>query len=377
MNDCYFNYKNKRYVINIVDYDYKIYRIKDNKRVNLTEEENKDIDELFNNKYSYIYESVLLNNIINENDKIEEKDLVIKILEWLESIIPDSAKEKFYKNLSSVKLSMSINKLYDDVDLKDNYPRGRYYTKENKIEIPDKTLSFLLTKSKYKNDNNELFWNDLSHILLHEFIHMASTKYDSSKEVVESGFDLIPTTRINMNRGLTEAYTEFLASIGSPQHSEGTNGYFIEVCLLGQLIQITGNDIFLNSYFNNEGTKPIENKLNKLIDNSYLSFALFRNFEMNFVLGDKEEKGGLVYEIQMTILDYLDKKLELLVGEGKFEMVKKILLKHESLIIDSKKLKEFYESDKDYSLVDRSVERFEKLKEKYIDYLGYEKVINK
>lgn len=66
-----------------------------------------------------------------------------------------------------------------------------------------------------------------------------------------------------------------------PETIEISSGYYIEACLINQLIQIVGNEVFLKSYFSNLGTQPIQEKMNEVINNPIMSFNLFRNIELN------------------------------------------------------------------------------------------------
>ena len=73
---------------------------------------------------------------------------------------------------------------------------------------------------------------------------------------------------------------------GVPGTIEISSGYYIEECLINQIIQLIGPQVFLKSYFGNKGTVLLEKELRKIIDNEKLAFELFRNIELNYQIKD-------------------------------------------------------------------------------------------
>ena len=120
---------------------------------------------------------------------------------------------------------------------------------------------------------------------------------------------------------------------------EISSGYYIEACIINQLIQIIGNETFLKSYFSNLGTKPMQERLNEIINNPNISYNLFRSIELNYNIGDINEVQNILGNIQLSILDYLDKKIELLLSDNIVNEASSVLTNYELMMISSEKLK--------------------------------------
>lgn len=87
------------------------------------------------------------------------------------------------------------------------------------------------------------------------------------------------------------------------------SGYYIECLIVRNLINLVGREVLLESYFGNYGTIKIEEKLSELsqdIDSS----LLFRRIEDNFHLRDYNCVQSILGNIQLTLIEYLRKKVE-------------------------------------------------------------------
>ena len=202
---------------------------------------------------------------------------------------------------------------------------------------------------------------------------MASSRYDSDTKISLCGFDRFPAeNEEDKNRGLTEGFTEIISMAGVPGTIEISSGYYIEACLINQLIQIVGNEVFLKSYFSNLGTQPIQEKMNEVINNPTMSFNLFRNIELNYNIRDINEEQNILGNIQSSILDYLDKKIELLLDENRVNEISDILANYELMMITPEKLKIMQKNPQQFIGIDENINKFNEIKNKYKSYLNEE-----
>lgn len=159
---------------------------------------------------------------------------------------------------------------------------------------------------------------------------------------------------------------------GVPGTIEISSGYYIEACLINQLIQIIGNDVFIKSYFSNLGTMPMQEKLNEIINNPNLSHNLFRSIELNYSIRDINEEQNILGNIQSTLLDYLDKKLELLFANNKVDEINNILTNYELMLISPEKLELMQKNSQLFVGTGESIQKFNEIKNKYETYLNDE-----
>ncbi|MEE3343691.1 MAG: hypothetical protein VZS44_06355 [Bacilli bacterium] len=317
----------------------------------------------------------ILENLVNTNPEIEQKEYMIRCLNLLEKIIPDDCKENIYRNIKSLKAILNI-----DIDLsnttKDIVGYARYTGYDivnNSLVMDEKTLKDLWKKAKMHTNPKDYYWKYYLQILLYELSRMASSKYDKETDTFWCGFDKYPATSINdKNKGLTKGLTEII----SMELVLGTNIIFsecyIEICLINQLIQLVGKEVFLKSYFSNKGTKLLEQELNKIIYNPTLASYIFKNIEINYNIRMVSEQHSILGSIQLTLLKYLDVKINELLIEEKYEDVSKLISNYEKYVITLDKLQLIGEDYTKYIGLERSIIRFNEIKEKYDKHLnGY------
>lgn len=372
MNNNYFVYNGEKYIVEYKDKTIIIYKYSNGKIEVLSDEETKRIKLLLNSKYNYIYDSIMLNNLVNKNSEIEKKEYVINFLNWLESIIPEDCRDNFYRNIATLKTTLNI-----DIDIS-NYNTNAngystsagYNTSNNSLTMNENSLYELWTIAQLNNNPQDFYWRHYSQTLLHELAHMASSRYDSETKISLCGFDKFPAENENdKSRGLTEGFTEIISMAGVPGTIEISSGYYIEASLINQLIQLIGNEVFLKSYFSNLGTKNMQEKLNEIINNPTMSSNLFRSIELNYNIRDINEEQNVLGNIQSSLLDYLDKKIELLLADNKVDEINSILTNYELMIINPEKLKIMQKNSKQYVGVDESIKKFAAIKSKYEIYL--------
>lgn len=371
MHDNYFIYDGEKYIVTYCDGKINIYKYCKGIREVLSIEERKKIEKLLNSKYSHIYNSTLLKELVDSNPKIENKGYVINLLSWLEGIIPENCKENFFRNIQTLDTSLNIG-----VDLSQsnnkivgNETTGLYDAKSNSLMMPENFLRELWKVSQFDDNPSLFYWRYYSQTLLHELAHVVSSRYDSELELILCGFDVFPAKNDNdKNRGLTEGFTEIISMEGVPGTIEHLSSYYIEISLTNQLIQLVGKSVFLESYFSNLGTSPIQEKLNKIINDPTMSFNIFRSIELNYNANEVCEKQNILGNIQSMLLEYLNKKIELLFADDKVEEINNILTNYESIMITPEKLKVCYKNPQQFVGIDENVIKFNNIRDKYSKY---------
>ena len=368
MNNNFFTLNGKKYVILFGNLRITILRKENDKLVLLNEEEKKEIISILNNKSGYRYDSEKIMQIINSNNTLDNKGYLSNFLQWLENIIPLECRENFYNNIKTLKtdLNLDINFSESISETKNDYQENcEYNGKENTIIM---TKNFMLQTGKIAQSIKkpaDLFWKSYSKTLLHELAHMSSSHYDVKTGILLCGFDKFPSEKeIDKNRGLTEGFTEIISMAGVPGTIEIASSYYIEASLINQLIQIIGVDVFIKSYFSNLGTKFLESELCNIIADPKLAFQLFRNIEINFQIRNLKGKQSLLGNIQLLLLDYLEKRCEKLIENNKLREVNEILKIYEQMLITPEKLKIMDKNPDDYEGLVESITKFKNLQEK-------------
>ena len=382
MNNTYFIIDDIKYIIAYDNNQLKIKKMENNLLYELTETEKGEINRLISHKTGYIYYSEKVINIVNNNPNLflnndqHAKEQLINILNWLEDHIPIEHRQTFYDNLSTLTLMHNFNLISSDyfVSHDSHFSQsnnidisiGGYNSKTNNIEIRPQGLWRLWKVAQTTDNPNEYYFRQYMQTLLHELIHMSSTKFDKEGGIALSGFDKYPSQDIKeQNVGLNEGYTELIAMAGVPGTEDIVSPYFIECALINQLIQIIGIDALQESYFGNKGTELLESELCKLINDKEKAFELFRSIEVNYQLGNGSEKQNILGNIQLTMLDYLEKKLEILSVQGKDGEINKIIYFFENMIVTPRKLQAMGRDANNYEGVTDSIIKLDEIKGKY------------
>lgn len=375
MDNNYFVYNGKKYIVEYKEKTINVYKYNNGKIEILSDEEKQIIKQLLNNKYSYEYDNSMLTSLVNANPEIENREYIMNFLNWLESIIPEECRDNFYRNIKTLKTTLNTN-----IDLSQIEPSSigystsaGYNTNSNNLTMNENSLRTLWRIAQLNANPQDFYWRHYSQTLLHELAHMSSSKYNRETKISLCGFDKFPPeNEDDKNRGLTEGFTEIISMTGVPGTIEISSGYYIEACLINQLIQIIGNDVFIKSYFSNLGTMPMQEKLNEIINNPNLSHNLFRSIELNYSIRDINEEQNILGNIQSTLLDYLDKKLELLFANNKVDEINNILTNYELMLISPEKLKLMQKNSQLFVGIGESMQKFNEIKNKYETYLNDE-----
>lgn len=382
MNNTYFIIDDIKYIIAYDNNQLKIKKMENNLLYELTETEKGEINRLISHKTGYIYYSEKVINIVNNNPNLflnndqHAKEQLINLLNWLEDHIPIEHRQTFYDNLSTLTLMHNFNLISSDyfVSHDSHFSQsnnldisiGGYNSKTNNIEISPQGLWHLWKVAQTTDNPNEYYFRQYMQTLLHELIHMSSTKFNKEGGIALSGFDKYPSQDIKeQNVGLNEGYTELIAMAGVPGTEDIVSPYFIECALINQLIQIIGIDALQESYFGNKGTELLESELCKLINDKEKAFELFRSIEVNYQLGNGSEKQNILGNIQLTMLDYLEKKLEILSVQGKDGEINKIIYFFENMIVTPRTLQAMGRDANIYEGVTDSTIKLDEIKGKY------------
>lgn len=382
MNNTYFIIDDIKYIIAYNNNQLKIKKMENNLLYELTETEKGEINRLISHKTGYIYYSEKVINIVNNNPNLFlnndqlAKEQLINLLNWLEDHIPIEHRQTFYDNLSTLTLMHNFNLISSDyfVSHDSHFSQsnnldisiGGYNSKTNNIEISPQGLWHLWKVAQTTDNPNEYYFRQYMQTLLHELIHMSSTKFNKEGGIALSGFDKYPSQDIKeQNVGLNEGYTELIAMAGVPGTEDIVSPYFIECALINQLIQIIGIDALQESYFGNKGTELLESELCKLINDKEKAFELFRSIEVNYQLGNGSEKQNILGNIQLTMLDYLEKKLEILSIQGKDGEINKIIYFFENMIVTPRTLQAMGRDANNYEGVTDSIIKLDEIKGKY------------
>lgn len=341
---------------------------------NLTEEELKVVNKIFDSTKYTEYYSIKIENILRNNNDIENKDYIINFLNWLENIIPEDYRTNFYRNLETLKVKLNFDCDLNNIETNNEKSEtcAGYNIVTNTLNINPSYLKRTWEIAQVTNNPTEFYWREVNETILHELCHMASSRYDADKKISLCGFNIYPTNKqSDSNRGLTEGMTEIIAMAGVPNTIEIASGYYFEASFVNQLIAIVGRDIMLESYFGNKGTKEIEKELDNYGNNFLNSSLLFRRIEDNFYLKDFEGKQGVLAGIQATLIEYYKNKMLFYIQNNLIskEEVEQSLTFYETMLITPEKLKLMNKDPNNYIGIYDSIEKFNIVKEEIISTL--------
>ena len=368
MDNLFFVYNNIKYFVEYIDKKMNIFKFYNGEKTKLTGVEEENIKTLLNSKDSYIYDSEILTNLIKGNIQIENKEYVLSYLQWLEKIIPEDCRSNLYRNIKDLKYMKKLdayssnNKSYSS-----GYPVvAEYNTKTNSLNIDEKSISELWQVAQTTDNPQEFYFKHYARVLSHELNHMASSNYNYETDISLCGFDKYPTDDISEhNRGLTEGFTEIISSAGLSNSIDSSSNYYIEASFINQLFQIIGTESFVRAYFSNLGVAPMQEELYKIIEDYNKSFQLFRDIETYFDVKDFCNEQNIVGNIQLTLLEYLDKKLDSILDYFHVDEIRRILSIYENMIITPEKIREMGKNPQQFYNVVESVNKFKSMKNRY------------
>lgn len=366
--------ENDKIVILREDDTRKFYKEKDGKLFRLTKEETEKIEKIFNLINNEDYYSQMIMQLIEENNKIENKEYVIDFLNYLEMLIPGKSINNFYNNIKTLTVKLNLDSDFKNIKLDDpeRVKLGGYNVKNNTLTLSPEALNLFWKVSQNNSDPKSFFCNHLNCTLLHEFAHMASSKYDEYSGISHCGFDMYPVASLDdSNRGLTEGMTEVIAMCGVPSTVEMASRYYIETRFINQLIQIIGKEVMVESYFENLGTEKLEQGLNSIILDPKKSKELFRRIDDNFYLKDFPGKQNLLANIQDDLIEYFRQKLINNIKNNKVnkDNIDKVMLNFEAMLITPSDLEIMQKNPTNYIGLEETVNKFYNIKNEIMNML--------
>lgn len=346
----------------------KFYKEENGKFLELSFDEMKIVSNIFDETKNDNYYSERIEAILNDNNDIDNKEFIIKFLNFLENIIPEGSRENLYRNLKTLKVKLNLDTDFvNSQDSSDSLIKaGNYNVRDNALYIEKSYLKKLWEISQKNTNPEQFFWNEICLDILHELGHMASSSHDSETNISYCGFDKYPSKQGDSNRGLTEGMTEVIAMTGVPNSAEASSSYYIEALFVNQIIQIIGVNIMLESYFSNKGTSVLEKELDKYKNESLNSHLLFRRIESNFYLKGFDVEQGILASIQSDLIDYYENKILYCIRNGLMSTneINQSLTIYENMLITSQKLSFMNKFPSNYIGLDDSVRKFYIVKEK-------------
>lgn len=338
-----------------------------------SQSELKEIENLFKKPNDEIWYSELLKNSIENNPKIDFKEYILTILEALESIIPEKYRENLYRNIKKLEIDFhsksDTNSLYE----------GEYNIKNNKIKIYESFIQETWNKIPQDEKSEETYNCMFLCSVVHELLHMTSSKYDPENETLSCGFDNKPYKKeSDKNRGLTEGFTELIAFQMSGNPYERLSAYMVQALLANQLRTIIGNEVMIESYFGNLGIKQMEDELQEIVPNKELSYNLFRDIDNSYWLNNSDLANCSTSLAQTTLITYFFAKISKEINESSttVEEINNQIKQFEAMLITEEKLKMNGKDPKLYLGIKESVEYFYNQKETYLSILKQEAQVN-
>ena len=304
--------------------------------VKVEKQEKKDIESFLESRKQDIFKSERLNKIAAINPELKEIEGIEKILDTIESVIPENYRKTFYKNLKTAKIY-----LVEAYNEKACLNQGTYDPKNNSITI--NMPEYLKTSENFDEKTGAYYYNlILLNTLIHELFHLASSKYDKEKNIEKYGvgyqqsFDTKLIRNIfddelsaiacnhSLNEGITDLYTGFVTNI---LNINIPISYNEEVSLVMQLAMLTGIDTINDSYFNTKGTILIQKNLRRIIKDPVKAEFLMHVINQIERIDDGFEKTinyFPVFKAEYIIIDYIQILIESFLNIGDIERARSI-----------------------------------------------------
>lgn len=342
----------------------KIFKEENNELIELNDSERIYVENYLNQEQGYIYYSERLENIVKQNPNIEEKEMLLPILFDLESMIPIDSRENFYHNVETLDTFFLLDLVKTTiVEKKSNHLNPAFYNiKENRLHLDNFALKEVLNISMETTGNDEFYQTYLRYNLFHELNHVASSEFDENSQVSFCGYDKFPaSSEEDRNRGLTEGITDAIALWKNPKMPRLMSGYYNEVCIAMQLVNILGVDTMFSPYFKHDGIGKLKEGLQSVIKDEDKSYQLFRRIEYNYQLRKNNEKQTLLGNIQSTLVEYFKEKIKQALLDNS--------MTPEALIEKGK-------NPNNYIGLDKSVEEFKEMRAKFELVLTWDTEMN-
>jgi len=266
-----------------------------------------------------IFQSDKLNEIAKENNLLKSFNILEEVLDSVETHIPQNCRDTYYKRLKNLKLRIIATEQFDK-NSRVIVPAS-YSPEENTMYLSTKTLCYFKDKfkEKYKGEDiNTIFNSYLKRVIIHELFHLASSNIKDEDNSLYSGFVNFDNEKYLVS--LNEATTELLSEqVLRDRIFHQYAGYSLQMIILSELSSIVGSEVIKESYFKNDQCNLIKDKLLKIIDNKEKVNELINTFGYDNYLNDIYDGLDTITQTQSLLLDFLEKKVNLLNTYYKFE----------------------------------------------------------
>lgn len=310
-----------------------------------------------------------LQHLIQNNPQIDNKESVLELLSWLETMIPTNCRENLYRNIATATIILDETEdLEEETSIDGSIVTGGYNIQENKLRFVTKAIEKIWEEAQTKPNPEEAFGNEIARLTLHELVHLASSYYDKETGKSYCGFNVYPADdESQMNMGLTEGMTEYITSVGVPDADDTKSSYYIETLFVVQLTFLVGGLTMLSSFFANKGISPLEEKLNQIISDPNMSFQLFRNIENNYEVDELDEVQSFMGDVQKTLIEYLIVKVTKEKEKEDFDSraTLKMLTDYETMLVTDDVLRQMGKIPNNYLGIKESVQKFKEFKKSF------------
>lgn len=345
---------------------------KDNTVRELNEEERKYIDNIFDPPRGPMVYSKSAIDIARENQGFKgEFDLWLPVVEAIDKYIPDSSKEKFHRNLRTLKNEVR--------PLGNAGKRGGYNIPENRLVMGQEYFNYLIDRAQ-KGEISDIKLETNS-ALIHELLHGASSENDNG--IYRCGLGVssedgkITSYNTGLNEGVTEMLTEDVTRgmYGKVAEEQQRSGYLKEKLIAKQLRYFCPDEI-KEEYFNGSGTQKLKETMKKYykdFDNPEEEVdLLFDRIEDGFNLKDYENgenfQSTIPLQTQNRLLTALESKMEQDVQNGTLkspEDVEEYLSIYGKNLLTPENLHLQEDEQSKFPGLEMVTDRFEGIKEKY------------
>lgn len=375
IKNIYFIINGIKFVVIYYNGNRQILKEVNNQLVQLSDEDKIIINNLFKYDDVHICKSERLITILNENSTIKNKESLYELFNLIESKIPESCREIFYRNLETLQINYNLDAISNgalDREYNSSYEAGSYDPITNTITISEEYVRNLWQTAQSHNDPQSFFNSEYVQTLAHEITHVASTSYNAETGVISTGFDVLDGNK-NRNRGLTEGMTEVISMSTIPGTQEMRSGYYLEGCIANQLIQIIGSDAITDSYFSAQGIDSIKHRLQEYGLSEVEANNLFDQIEINYLLHEKynDVPNYVLGSVQSTLLDCFEMRCRQIMNNPNFdrEQIENMFNIYGYMLVTPYVLEQNGKNPNNYEGLLDNLERFRYLREQYITEL--------
>lgn len=375
IKNIYFIINGIKFVVLYYNGNRQILKEVNNQLVQLSDEDEIIIDYLFKYDDAHICKSERLTTILNENSTIKNKESLYELFNLIESKIPESCREIFYRNLETLQINYNLDAITNsslDREYNSSYEAGSYDPITNTITISEEYVRNLWQTAQSHNDSQSFFNSEYVQTLAHEITHVASTSYNAETGVISTGFDVLDGNK-NRNRGLTEGMTEVISMSTIPGTQEMRSGYYLEGCIANQLIQIIGSDAITDSYFSAQGIDSIKHRLQEYGLSEVEANNLFDQIEINYLLHEKynDVPNYVLGSVQSTLLDCFEMRCRQIMNNPNFdrEQIENMFNIYGYMLVTPYVLEQNGKNPSNYEGLSDNLERFRSLREQYMTEL--------